>query len=165
MSAGTPSSWQVRDALPTDLDDIMLLECAIFPTDAWSTESMRAELVSEHGRYLVACPDDAPERIDAYAGLLAPLGSPDADIQTIAVAPSARRHGLGRDLITRLCDEAMRRGANTIFLEVRVDNLGAQALYRSLGFEDIAVRPHYYQPDDVDALVMRRSLRTVKDPS
>ena len=40
-----------------------------------------------------------------------------------------------------------------VFLEVRADNPGAQSLYESLGFEAIAVRPRYYQPDDVDALV------------
>ena len=38
---------------------------------------------------------------------------------------------------------------------MRADNPGAQALYRELGFEEIGVRPHYYQPDDVDAIVMR----------
>jgi ribosomal protein S18 acetylase RimI-like enzyme len=51
--------------------------------------------------------------------------------------------------------EAATRGASEIFLEVRADNPGAQALYCSFGFEEIAVRPRYYQPDDVDAIVMR----------
>ncbi len=55
---------------------------------------MLAELTSPHGHYLVAHPP-GEERIDAYAGLNAPKGSPTADIQTIAVAPEARRQGLG----------------------------------------------------------------------
>ena len=38
---------------------------------------------------------------------------------------------------------------------ISFDNPGAQALYLSLGFEQIAERPGYYQPDNVDALVMR----------
>jgi ribosomal protein S18 acetylase RimI-like enzyme len=54
-----------------------------------------------------------------------------------------------------LLGEARRRGITTVFLEVRADNPGAQELYRMLGFEEIGVRPHYYQPDDVDAIVMR----------
>ena len=57
-----------------------------------------------------------------------------------------------------LIDEARQRGASEIFLEVRADNPGAQALYESLGFEGIAIRPRYYQPDDVDAIVMRLSI-------
>ena len=54
-----------------------------------------------------------------------------------------------------LLDEADRRGVTQVFLEVRADNPPARGLYASLGFEEIAVRPHYYQPDDVDAVVMR----------
>jgi ribosomal protein S18 acetylase RimI-like enzyme len=54
--------------------------------------------------------------------------------------------------------EAARRGAREVFLEVRADNPNAQRLYDSLGFRSIAVRQHYYQPDDVDAIVMRLTL-------
>ena len=54
-----------------------------------------------------------------------------------------------------LVAEAVRRGAGEVFLEVRADNPGARELYRSLGFEEIAVRAKYYQPDGVDAIVMR----------
>ena len=38
---------------------------------------------------------------------------------------------------------------------MRADNPSAQRLYRRLGFEDVGVRRGYYQPDDVDAIVMR----------
>ena len=60
----------------------------------------------------------------------------------------------------RLIDEARDRGASEVFLEVRADNPGAEALYDSLGFEVIAVRPKYYQPDGVDAHVMRLTIPT-----
>jgi ribosomal-protein-alanine acetyltransferase len=116
---------------------------------------MRGEVTSDHTYYLVAFRQGTPDVIDGYAGLLAPAGSTDGDIQTIAVAPGARRQGLGRALMLTLLHEARRRGITAVFLEVRADNPGAQALYRMLGFEEIGVRPHYYQPDDVDAVVMR----------
>ncbi|MFC7765894.1 GNAT family N-acetyltransferase [Leucobacter soli] len=54
-----------------------------------------------------------------------------------------------------LLDEAARRGVHEVFLEVRADNPVARGLYASLGFDEIGVRPRYYQPDDVDAVVMR----------
>ena len=42
-----------------------------------------------------------------------------------------------------------------VFLEVRADNGGAQHLYEALGFVAIAERIGYYQPDNVDAIVMK----------
>ena len=152
-------SFEVRRATSGDLDAIMAIETSVFVNDAWSSSSMAHELTNSSCFYQVVV--DAAGAVGpagevvAYAGLLAPIGSPDSDIQTIAVAPSARRRGVARDLVRRMLDEAAARGAHETFLEVRVDNPGAQALYESFGFEGIAVRPRYYMPDGVDALVMR----------
>jgi len=149
-------SGPFRAATSEDLDAIMALESKTFASDAWSRESMAAELESPHTVYVVAL--DGTGAVIGYAGLLAPSGAHDADIQTIAVAEHARRRGLGRSLMTQLMDAARGRGASTVFLEVRADNASAQHLYRSLGFEEIGVRARYYQPDDVDAIVMRAPL-------
>jgi len=154
------TAWELRRAAETDVPAIMELERALFVNDAWSERSMRSEVTGQHGYYLVAFPPGEPEQIDAYAGLLAPRGAGEGDIQTIAVAPHARRHGLARTLMNALIGEARSRGAREIFLEVRADNPGAQALYLSLGFEEIGVRPQYYQPDGVDAIVMRLTVPT-----
>ena len=151
-------TWQLRRATADDLDELMAIEHELFGTDAWSRESMAAELADRNGYYLVAFPVGSPQQIDAYAGLRAPRGAPQADIQTIAVVEGARRQGLGRVLMLTLIDEARQRGASELFLEVRADNPGAQALYESLGFEAIAVRPRYYQPDGVDAVIMRLTI-------
>lgn len=154
------TAWQLRRATADDLPAIMELERSTFVTDAWSERSMRSEVTGQHGYYLVAFEPEHPERIDGYAGLLAPRGSGEGDIQTIAVAPRARRHGLGRTLMLALIGEARARGAREVFLEVRADNPGAQTLYLALGFEEIGVRPKYYQPDGVDAIVMRLAVPT-----
>ncbi len=45
------------------------------------------------------------------------------------------------------------------WLEVSVENPAAIALYRAYDFEDVRIRPRYYQPEDVDAIVMRKQLR------
>lgn len=148
-------AWLLRRAGVDDLDAIMRLETSTFGSDAWSEGAMRSELASPHAYYLVAVPEERPDEIDGYAGLLAPASAQQADIQTIAVAPEARRAGLGRTLMLQLMTEARQRCAREVFLEVRADNPGAQSLYEKLGFEEIAVRPGYYQPDNVDAVVMR----------
>ena len=147
-------TWQLRRATADDLEAIMAIETTVFIEDAWSSANMRAELADRNGYYLVAFPPEDSTRIDAYAGLRAPQRMPQADIQTIAVVEAARRHGLGRVLMQRMIAEARDRGAKELFLEVRADNPGAQSLYVSLGFEQIAQRPNYYGAG-LDALVMR----------
>ena len=151
-------AWMFSVARDEHLDAIMAIERSEFTSDAWSAGTMLAELNDRHGHYLVVHPQDDPADVVAYAGLRAPRGGDQADIQTIAVVERARRQGLGRALMQTLMGEARQRGATEIFLEVRADNPGAQALYASLGFEQIAVRPRYYQPDGVDAIIMRAEL-------
>lgn len=155
-------TWQLRRAAIGDLDAIMRLETGIFGSDAWSAASMRSELASKNTYYLVAERLDSPGQVDGYAGLLAPSGAKEGDIQTIAVAENARRGGLGRTLVQTLVEEARKRGATEVFLEVRADNPGAQSLYTKLGFVEIAVRPRYYQPDGVDAIVMTLAIAEPK---
>ncbi|MEU4016714.1 ribosomal protein S18-alanine N-acetyltransferase [Microbacterium sp. NPDC028030] len=146
----------LRDATPADLAAIMAIEDRSFPTDAWSSETMAAELASPHGRYLV---DEHDGAIIGYGGVRALQGSADADIQTIALLAEHRGQGRGRALLHRLLAVAAERGAREVFLEVRADNPVAEGLYRAEGFEEIGRRPRYYQPDDVDAIVMRLELR------
>ena len=142
----------IRDADLADLDAIMRLETETFATDAWSRDVMAAELASPNTAYLAAVSGD---ELIGYAGLSAPAGSMQADIQTIAVDPTHRRLGVGRVLLQQLLALAQSRGAVDVLLEVRADNPGAQQLYELNGFVAIAVRPRYYQPDNVDAIVMR----------
>jgi len=145
-------TWTQRRAAPGDVDELMELELAIYPDDPWSRDTMAAELANEHAYYLVALAEDGA--IDAYAGLLAPIGTGQGDIQTVTVAPRARRNGLARSMLLQLLNEARRRGAGELFLEVRHDNPGAQALYAELGFEVVGVRKRYYR-GGVDALTMK----------
>jgi ribosomal-protein-alanine N-acetyltransferase len=138
----------------------MAIEIPVFGAEAWSTEAMARDVGDRNCFYLVAeAHTDAlggEPTVIGYAGLLAPRGSGDGDIQTIAVLPQFRSLGLGRTLMTALLEEAQARTAHRVFLEVRADNPHAISLYASLGFEEIAVRPGYYQPEGVDAVIMKR---------
>lgn len=144
--------WEIRHAFFEDIDAIMEIESATFESDAWSRETMLAELANPNAFYLAAGREG---RLEGYAGLLAPKGAEHADIQTIAVVEPARGNGLGRALMNIMLSEARSRRAKEVFLEVRADNPGARHLYEALGFEQISVRKKYYQPDGVDAVVMR----------
>jgi ribosomal-protein-alanine N-acetyltransferase len=146
----------VRTAVASDIPAIMQLERTSFPTDAWSEAMMTAEVASPHGRYIV---DEEAGRLVGYGGVRAVAGAADADIQTIAIAADARGLGRGRALLHELLRTAAERGARTVFLEVRADNPVAQSLYASEGFVETGRRPRYYQPDDVDAVIMQLDLR------
>ncbi len=130
------------------------LERTLFPDDAWSSATLWSELarVPESRHYLVALRDD---HVVGYAGLAAV--PPEADVQTLAVAPGAQGEGLGAALLGALLDEARARGCTQVFLEVRADNAPALALYERTGFERLSERRGYYGPG-LDALVLRRRL-------
>lgn len=148
---------ELREASTADLAAIMALETASFPTDAWSEHLMSDELASEHTQYIVL-EDDGD--VIGYAGLRLLRGDPNSDVQTIALAADRRGHGDGRRLLRELLRRAANGGARHVFLDVRDDNTVAIALYVAEGFVEIGRRPRYYQPDDVDAIVMRLDLTT-----
>ena len=150
--AHAASGVALRDLEWTDLAHLAELEQHLFAHDAWSEQTWWAELAGRPRRdYVVATAPDGS--IAGYAGL--DLAGDVADVMTVAVAPSQQGRGLGRVLLDELVRRATARGAEAVLLEVRADNDAARRLYDRAGFEVISVRRRYYQPGDVDALVMR----------
>ncbi len=102
------------------------------------------------------------EDADGLAGfILARTIAGEAEILTLAVAPWARRRGIGASLVEGAAAEAGRRGAATLFLEVGADNPDAVGLYRKAGFAEVGLRRGYYARGGAhaaDALVLRRPL-------
>jgi len=169
---GTPTP-RLREMRWWDIDSVLELERDLFPEDAWSRGMFWSELAHARGpeatrRYLVAevVPEDSQEapardggRIVGYAGLAS--AGDTADVQTIAVARDHWGTGLGARLLTELLRAATAFECAEVMLECRVDNVRAQKLYERFGFEPIGFRRGYYQPGNIDALVMR--LTTLPD--
>ncbi|GGZ58019.1 ribosomal-protein-alanine acetyltransferase [Streptomyces bluensis] len=88
-----------------------------------------------------------------------------ADVQTIAVARDQWGTGLGARLLAELLRAATTFDCAEVMLECRVDNVRAQKLYERFGFEPIGFRRGYYQPGNVDALVMRLSTAPESGPA
>ncbi|MEU9484397.1 ribosomal protein S18-alanine N-acetyltransferase [Streptomyces decoyicus] len=161
-----------------DIAPVLDLERELFPEDAWSPGMFWSELAHARGphatrRYLVAELEVPPRRgsprtasgggadggrLVGYGGLAAVDGT--GDIQTIATARDQWGTGLGARLLTELLGAATDFECHEVLLEVRVDNVRAQRLYERFGFEPIGFRRGYYQPGNVDALVMRRTTQT-----
>ena len=154
---------EIRQATVLDLPEIMKLETASFANDAWPEETFKSELAAKHTYYILALEDNL---VVGYAGLSKLPGSDQADIQTIAVREDKRGLGIGKKLMDTLTLQATELGAKEIFLEVRADNSAAQKLYKLFGFKQIGTRKKYYQPDGVDAFIMKTDMRlkTNKEP-
>lgn len=159
----TPVNPVLREMRWWDIDPVLELERDLFPEDAWSRGMFWSELAHSRGpdatrRYVVA---EEGERIVGYAGLAVAGTASDsdsaagADVQTIAVARDHWGTGLGATLLTELLRAATAFECAEVMLECRIDNLRAQKLYERFGFEAIGFRRGYYQPGNVDALVMR----------
>lgn len=93
--------------------------------------------------------------------VLARLAAGEAEILTIAVSRSHRRHGLGWRLMDAVLRELHGQRAEALFLEVDETNAPAIGLYRKFGFHEVGKRPNYYQSAQgaTGALVMRLDLR------
>jgi [ribosomal protein S18]-alanine N-acetyltransferase len=72
----------------------------------------------------------------------------------LAVAPEARRRGVGRELVGAVLGYAREADARLVLLEVRASNEAAIALYRSSGFSENGVRRGYYSDNGEDAVEM-----------
>lgn len=125
-----------------------------------------------------ACFSAPPPWSDAdFAGLLAQPGTfllggetgfvlgrvaaDEAELLTLAVAPEARRRGIGRDLLSGFETEAAKRGARAGFLEVAEANVAARALYEGAGWQQAGKRRGYIAlpgGSRADALVLRKPL-------
>jgi ribosomal-protein-alanine N-acetyltransferase len=151
---------RLRELEWTDLEVLAALERELFADDAWTLESWWHELAGRPRRDYVVAVDEQGE-ILGYAGL--DRAGESGDVMTIAVARAAQGRGLGRHLLTELVRRAELSGIRSLLLEVRADNAAARKLYERGGFEVISVRRRYYQPGDVDALVMRKLIGGTHD--
>jgi ribosomal-protein-alanine N-acetyltransferase len=111
-----------------------------------------AALLAERGAILALRPQ-------GFA--LGRVAADEAELLTIAVAPEARRRGLGRALAASFEASARDLGAVAAYLEVAETNAAARALYAGLGWRVAGRRPGYYTRRDgppIAALVLRKAL-------
>ena len=122
--------------------------------DAWTYGMLADSFFSENVATIAA---EEGGKVVGYGFIVA--AGEDADVANIAVDAQFRRKGIAQKILAALEKEAIRRGAKRLFLEVRVSNAAAMALYLKCGFVGKYVRPRYYS-DREDALVMEKRLNT-----
>lgn len=129
------------------VDEVYRISKQAFPLP-WAKEELIRETTNPNALNLVALYE---ERVIGYVQCWYTLDS--ADIINVAVAPEYKRQGVGHRLIRDLILHLKERNVENVFLEVRVSNLPAQKLYRSMGFISLSRRERYYVNGE-DALVM-----------
>ena len=131
------------------LRSVLRIEAQVYPRP-WSLSLFMSELALRTSRaYYVARVGGS---VVGYCGLM--LIGEDAHVTTIAVDPAWHRHKIATRLLLNLAEEARKRGASNLTLEVRVSNHPAQALYQRFGFRPAGIRKNYYVESNEDALVM-----------
>jgi ribosomal-protein-alanine N-acetyltransferase len=131
------------------LRQVMRIEQQVYPRP-WSLGVFYGELGYRDGsRCYVAA--RVGSTVVGYAGLL--FADTDAHVTNVAVEPAWHRHKLGTRLMLTLARQARLSGSKSMTLEVRVSNVGAQALYAAFGFVPVGVRKKYYENVE-DAIVM-----------
>jgi [ribosomal protein S18]-alanine N-acetyltransferase len=162
MNVAASGTVGIRHAARRDVGALVAIERVSF-SDPWSVESFESALSMDRMRVLVA-----EERAERGAGggdattllgyVLALVLGEEAEIADLAVAPEARRRGIGRLLLERVLEDLETRGVGEVYLEVRESNLAARALYASLGFTAVGRRVGYYRQPTEDALLLKREI-------
>ena len=138
---------------------VAALESRIMGSDAWN-ESLVADEIPRRDRtwWAAYASEGKPGEVGTLVGY-AGGWVVDGDVQILKVGtdPAWRRRGIARELLAHVAADARNLGAQTVSLEVRAGNEGAQALYKALGLTPVGTRPRYYS-DREDALIMQGDL-------
>jgi ribosomal-protein-alanine N-acetyltransferase len=162
MTALASKPLHIRRAARSDLSAMLRIEQASF-ADPWTVDSLSTALSLERMHVLVAESaeigkprrDAAPEVLGYVVALVV---GPEAEIADFAVAPEARRLGIGRALLEGAIAELAAAAVRLVYLEVRESNQAARTLYASAGFSSVGRRRGYYRAPVEDALVLRREI-------
>lgn len=145
--------FNLRPMRDQDVEAVLVSERAAYEFP-WS-----AEIFSDCLRVGYNCWIVEVGRLVVGHGIMS-IGAGECHVLNLCVHPKWQGMGLGRRLLRRLLALARTKGADTAFLEVRVSNRLARALYASEGFCEIGERRGYYPARNgrEDAVVLARAL-------
>jgi ribosomal-protein-alanine N-acetyltransferase len=156
------SPFTVRVATVDDLESLLQVAEACEGAPHWSVSAWRSLLEvktdSQWHSVLIA------NQGGIVSGFVASTGVDDvAELESVAVLQTFRSQGLGRALCVAAMEDAARRGAVAMELEVRAASLAPRKLYASLGFAEEGVRKGYYRDPADDAVLMSVALARPKN--
>jgi [ribosomal protein S18]-alanine N-acetyltransferase len=147
-------SFRIRDFQPDDFETLWRIDHECFPPGiSYSRQELKFYMRRRGSFTLVAANSSR-----AIAGFIVAYGGDAGHIITIDVVASARRSGVGSQLLRAAEDRLREGGSRAVGLETAVDNLSALAFYKRHGYGVVRTWPRYYS-NGVDALVLKKELQ------
>jgi len=142
-----------RPMQAADLDAVMHIENTIY-THPWSRGNFSDSLNAGYSCWVL----EENGTIIGYSVLM--LVMDEAHLLNLSIAAHCQRQGLGWALLEKMKELARRHGAVHMFLEVRISNRPAIALYEKAGFNEMSIRRKYYPASHgrEDAILMGAAL-------
>jgi [ribosomal protein S18]-alanine N-acetyltransferase len=137
---------------PGDMKQVVAMERRIF-TMPWTEATYRTLLGRLDADVYVA---EVGGAVVGYAAFWS-VGE-QGELGNLAVDEGWRGRGIASSLMHDVFDAARGRGVREVFLEVRVSNRSAQAIYEHHGFERVGRRKGYYTAPVEDAYVLRKRI-------
>ena len=149
------SGTEIREAVLSDLNDLLLLEQVAFEAERFSRRQIRYLITKARADCLVAETDG---KISAYAIVLKKRRTSCLRLYSIAVLREFRGRGIARLLLEEAEKRAVRYGLNYLTLEVSAKNNAAIDLYLRAGFGAAGEKSNYYK-NGSKALLLKKKVR------
>ena len=147
------------------LDAVVAVESSAY-AHPWTHANFSDSLSAGYQAQLLTAGDACGLAAPLLGYFIAMQGVGEVHLLNITVAPSHQRLGWARIMLDALAIWARGQGAQWLWLEVRVSNARAKAVYRRYGFREVGLRRDYYPSGGKglsrreDALVMSFALQT-----
>ena len=164
-----PLEAQLEPMTTAWLDAVVAVENSAY-AHPWTRANFSDSLNAGYQAQLLTAGDDCNKA--ALLGYFVAMKGPgEVHLLNITVAPSHQRLGWARIMLDALAIWARGQDAQWLWLEVRVSNARAKAVYERYGFRNVGLRRDYYPSGGKglskreDALVMSFALQTSSSES
>ena len=146
----------IRGMTAGDTDAVLKLAAETPEAPNWDRAVYERMITAEGGASRATWAHQEGQQLQGFAVAHSAAGL--CELESIVVAKSARRKGIGRSLLGAVAAWALAKGAQKVELEVRASNESAIAFYLSAGFRREGLRRSYYREPDDDAVLMGKPM-------
>ena len=153
-----PLEAQFEAMTPAWLDAVLRVEESAYP-QPWTRGNFIDSLNAGYQAQLLTAGNDPDAQLLGY--FVAMKGVDEVHLLNITVAPEHQRQGWARIMLDGLAIWSRAQGAQWLWLEVRLSNARAKAVYECYGFRHVGTRRNYYPAGASareDAVVMSLAL-------
>lgn len=158
-----PLEAQFEAMTPAWLGRVVQIEKTAYD-HPWTQGNFIDSINAGYQSQLLTAGTGSQEQTELLGYFVAMKGVDEVHLLNITVAPAHQRRGWARVMLDALAIWARGQGAQWLWLEVRVSNQRAKAIYESYGFREVGLRRNYYpsggtiSPRREDAVVMSFAL-------